>query len=88
MLGTCSISLLVRDYDEATSFYTNFNLFEDTDLGGGKCWVLIAPPGSAETCLLLAKAASPARNLALETRRADTYFFSCIQMISGATIRI
>jgi catechol 2,3-dioxygenase-like lactoylglutathione lyase family enzyme len=56
-----SISLLVRNYDEAISFYTNklrFNLLEDTDLGEGKRWVLIAPPGSTETCLLLAKAAS------------------------------
>ena len=59
-----SISLLVRDYDETISFYTNklhFNLVEDTDLGGGKRWVLVAPPGSAETCLLLAKAISPAQ---------------------------
>jgi catechol 2,3-dioxygenase-like lactoylglutathione lyase family enzyme len=59
-----SISLLVCDYDEAISFYTNklrFNLIEDTDLGGGKRWVLVAPRGSAETCLLLAKAASPAQ---------------------------
>jgi catechol 2,3-dioxygenase-like lactoylglutathione lyase family enzyme len=59
-----SISLLVRDYDEAISFYTNklrFNLIEDTDLGGGKRWVLVAPPGFTETCLLLAKAASPAQ---------------------------
>jgi catechol 2,3-dioxygenase-like lactoylglutathione lyase family enzyme len=59
-----SISLLVRDYDEAISFYTNklhFNLVEDTDLGGGKRWVLVAPPGSAEACLLLARATSPAQ---------------------------
>ncbi|MBI5843028.1 MAG: VOC family protein [Chloroflexi bacterium] len=55
-----SISLLVRDYDEAISFYTkklHFNLLEDTDMGGGKRWILVAPPGSTESCLLLAKAA-------------------------------
>jgi catechol 2,3-dioxygenase-like lactoylglutathione lyase family enzyme len=55
------ISLLVRDYDEAITFYTEklrFNLLEDTDLGAGKRWVLVAPPGSTESGLLLAQAAS------------------------------
>jgi catechol 2,3-dioxygenase-like lactoylglutathione lyase family enzyme len=55
------IALLVRDYDEAISFYTSklgFDLIEDTDLGNGKRWVLVAPP-NAESCLLLAKASSP-----------------------------
>lgn len=59
-----AISLLVKDYDEAISFYTeklNFELVEDTDMGGDKRWVLVAPPGSNETRLLLAKAASPAQ---------------------------
>ena len=56
------ISILVHDYDETIKFYTeklNFHLMEDTDVGNGKRWVLIAPPGSSESCLLLAKAASP-----------------------------
>jgi len=56
------VALLVRDYDEALSFYTGilgFDLIEDTALGGGKRWVLVAPPGNAGTCLLLAKAATP-----------------------------
>lgn len=55
------VALLVRDYDEAISFFTGklgFALAEDTDLGGGQRWVLVAPPGSAETCLLLARAAT------------------------------
>jgi catechol 2,3-dioxygenase-like lactoylglutathione lyase family enzyme len=55
------IALLVRGYDEAISYFTErlgFAVTEDTDLGGGKRWVLIAPPGSAETRLLLAKAVS------------------------------
>jgi catechol 2,3-dioxygenase-like lactoylglutathione lyase family enzyme len=57
-----AISLLVRDYDEAIAFYTQclaFELIEDTPLGGGKRWVLLAPPGSRETRLLLAQAATP-----------------------------
>lgn len=56
------IALVVRDYDEAIAFYTQklrFNLIEDTDMGGGKRWVLVSPPGAAETALLLAQAASP-----------------------------
>jgi len=56
------ITLLVRDYDEALAFYTGilgFNLIEDTTLGDGKRWVLVAPPGNAGTCLLLAKAMTP-----------------------------
>jgi catechol 2,3-dioxygenase-like lactoylglutathione lyase family enzyme len=56
------IALVVRDYDEAIAFYTGvlrFNLIEDTLLEGGKRWVLVAPPGTAETALLLAKAATP-----------------------------
>lgn len=36
-----------------------FNLLEDIELGYGKRWVLVAPTGSNETCLLLAKASSP-----------------------------
>ena len=56
------IALLVRDYDEAISYFIEklgFTVAEDTDLGGGKRWVLVAPPGSAETRLVLAKAVSP-----------------------------
>ena len=56
------IALLVRDYDEAIAYYTGvlgFALIEDKNLGGGKRWVLVAPPGARETRLLLAKAASP-----------------------------
>jgi catechol 2,3-dioxygenase-like lactoylglutathione lyase family enzyme len=55
------VSLLVHDYDEAIIFFTeklNFRLVEDTDLGDGKRWVLVAPSGSGESFLLLAKASS------------------------------
>ncbi|MFT4973185.1 MAG: putative glyoxalase superfamily protein PhnB [Saprospiraceae bacterium] len=41
------------------SFYTkklNFDLIEDTKLSETKRWVLVAPKGSKECCLLLAKA--------------------------------
>ena len=54
-----AVTLLVRDYDEAISFYTTklrFELAEDTPIGDGKRWVLLAPPGSKEGRILLAKA--------------------------------
>jgi len=52
------LSLLVRDYDEALAFYVGkmgFSVVEDSDLGGGKRWVVVAP-GPAGTRFLLAKA--------------------------------
>jgi len=56
------VALLVRDYDEAIEFYTNklhFSLLEDTYQPlQDKRWVVVSPPGSAGTTLLLAKAAT------------------------------
>lgn len=54
------ISLVVNDYDEAINFYTKklkFNLIEDTYLPEqDKRWVVISPPGSNGTSILLARA--------------------------------
>jgi len=56
------VALVVRDYDEAIEFYTNklhFSLVEDTyQPEQNKRWVVVSPPGSVGTTLLLAKAAS------------------------------
>lgn len=52
-------ALVVKDYDEAIEFYTqklHFQLLEDTPLSPIKRWVRIAPPGSDECGILLAKA--------------------------------
>jgi len=52
------IALVVDDYDEAIKFYTeklDFTLLEDTPQSATKRWVLVAPKGSQEFCLLLAK---------------------------------
>ncbi len=57
-----ALSLLVPDYDEAIAHYCGdlgFDLIENTDMGSGKRWVLVAPKGSTETRLLLARAAKP-----------------------------
>ncbi len=54
------IALVVKDYDDAIEFYTqklNFELIEDTyQPEQDKRWVVIAPPGSIGTTILLAKA--------------------------------
>lgn len=55
------IALVVKDYDEAIEFYTkklDFLLIEDTKLSEEKRWVMVAPKGAKECCLLLAKAAN------------------------------
>ncbi len=57
------IALLVKDYDEAIEFFTkklHFTLLEDTPQPEqGKRWVVVAPPGSMEATLVLARAATP-----------------------------
>jgi catechol 2,3-dioxygenase-like lactoylglutathione lyase family enzyme len=55
------IALLVKDYDEAIAFYTqklHFTLIEDTMLSDIKRWVVVAPSGSTNCSLLLAKASN------------------------------
>ena len=57
------VAVLVRRYDEAIAFYTNvlgFSLAADVDLGAGKRWVLVAPPGPAGCALLLAESKTEA----------------------------
>ncbi|WP_018620054.1 VOC family protein [Spirosoma luteum] len=55
------IALVVDNYDDAISFYTQklrFTLIEDTVMSETKRWVVVAPPGSEGCRLLLAKAAT------------------------------
>ena len=57
-LRIATLSLVVRDYDEAVSFYVDklgFDLLEDTRLSDTKRWVRVAPKG-AGAALLLARA--------------------------------
>lgn len=57
------IAIVVKDYDEAIQFYTNklhFQLVEDTyQPEQDKRWVVVSPPGSNGTTILLAKASKP-----------------------------
>lgn len=53
-----NIALVIREYDEAIKFYTDklhFTLIEDQP-EQDKRWVVIAPPGSQETRIVLARA--------------------------------
>ena len=56
------IALVVKDYDDAIEFYTkklNFTLIEDTyQAEQDKRWVVVAPPGSSGTTILLARASN------------------------------
>ena len=57
------VALVVADYDEALAFYTqklHFTVVEDTyQPAQNKRWVVVAPPGSSGTTLLLARATTP-----------------------------
>ncbi len=54
------VAVVVEDYDEAIKFYVDtlgFNLVEDSFIEAqNKRWVLVSPPGSTESKLLLARA--------------------------------
>ena len=55
------VTLVVRNYEEAKTWYCNvlgFVLVEDTLLADGKRWIVVAPPGSTESRLLLAEAST------------------------------
>ena len=57
------VALVVRDYDEAIAFYVDvlgFRVLEDTARPEqDKRWVVVAPPGTGGTSLLLARASTP-----------------------------
>jgi catechol 2,3-dioxygenase-like lactoylglutathione lyase family enzyme len=71
------IAIVVRDYDEAIAWYTRclgWKLVEDTDLGQGKRWVLIKPPGEEGAGLLLAKATTPEQLAAVGNQTGGRVF--------------
>ncbi|GIU53565.1 VOC family protein [Shewanella sp. KT0246] len=71
------IALVVDDYDDAIAFYTQklqFTLLEDTDLGGGKRWVLVSPPNGNGTKLLLAQASNETQKLSVGNQTGGRVF--------------
>ena len=72
-----AVALLVRDYDEAIAYFTRtlgFDLIEDTAQGAGKRWVVVAPRGSRENRLLLAKAVTPQQEHSLGNQAGGRVF--------------
>lgn len=66
---------------KAIAYYTEklrFNLIEDSIINAGKRWVLVAPPGSNESCLLLAKAVTDQQLRTIGNQTGGRYFFSYI----------
>jgi catechol 2,3-dioxygenase-like lactoylglutathione lyase family enzyme len=62
-----AFTIVVPDYDAGISFYVGvlgFELRSDTDLGGGKRWVMVAPKGG-QTAILLARADTPDQTAAI-----------------------
>lgn len=73
-----TVSLLVADYDDAITFYCDtvgFDLIADNDLGGGKRWVVVAPPGRSGAQLLLAKAEGEAQQAAIGNQGGGRVMF-------------
>ena len=73
-----TVSLLVADYDDAITFYCDtlgFDLVADTDLGGGKRWVVVAPPGRTGAQLLLAKADGESQRAAIGNQGGGRVMF-------------
>jgi catechol 2,3-dioxygenase-like lactoylglutathione lyase family enzyme len=71
------VALVVAEYDEAIAWYTGrlgFRLVEDTRLDDVKRWVVVAPPGAAESGLLLARAADPRQRQAIGSQTGGRVF--------------
>ncbi|AEI50464.1 VOC family protein [Runella slithyformis] len=71
------ITILVNDYDEAIAYYTQklgFTLIEDTQLTEEKRWVIVAPEGSGNTGLLLAKAVNEAQKASIGNQTGGRVF--------------
>jgi catechol 2,3-dioxygenase-like lactoylglutathione lyase family enzyme len=72
------IAIVVRDYDDALDFYINkldFVLIEDTyQPEQDKRWVVISPPGSTGTTLLLARASKPEQELFIGNQAGGRVF--------------
>lgn len=71
-------ALVVRDYDEAIGFFCDklkFDLVEDTyQPEQDKRWVLVAPPGSTGTQILLARASTPEQETSIGNQTGGRVF--------------
>ena len=72
-----AVTVLVPSYQEGLAFYVGklgFRLIEDAPLGDGERWVVVAPPGSQETRLLLAQAATDQQRAAIGVQAGGRVF--------------
>lgn len=77
MQNIASVALVVKNYDEAIDFYTNkvgFELVEDTNVGNGKRWVVVAPKHTQGTSLLLAQASTEQQESAVGNQSGGRVF--------------
>ena len=77
MRAITKLALVVRDYDEAIDWFSRclgFELAEDVDMGGGKRWVVMEPPGGRGAALLLAKASGPKQEAAIGNQTGGRVF--------------
>ena len=72
------VALVVRDYDEAIAFFCqklHFQLVEDTyQPAQDKRWVVVSPPGSNGTTLLLARALTPEQEASIGNQTGGRVF--------------
>ncbi len=72
------VALVVRDYDEAIDFYCqklHFELVEDSyQPEQDKRWVVVAPPGSNGTHLLLARASTTEQEASIGSQTGGRVF--------------
>jgi len=72
------VALVVREYDEAIDFFCNklhFELVEDTyQPEQEKRWVIVAPPRSEGTNLLLAQASTPGQEAYIGSQTGGRVF--------------
>ncbi|HET7294945.1 MAG TPA: VOC family protein [Vicinamibacteria bacterium] len=90
------VAVVVRDYDEALAFYVGklgFRVVEDKEQPDqAKRWVVIAPPGSTGTSLLLARASTPEQEAFIGNQaggrvflflRTDDFWRDYARMVAG-----
>lgn len=72
------VALVVKDYDEAITWFReklDFTLVEDTyQPEQDKRWVVVAPPGSQGTSILLARASTPEQERAIGRQTGGRVF--------------
>jgi catechol 2,3-dioxygenase-like lactoylglutathione lyase family enzyme len=77
VLTLSAVTVLVPSYDAGLAFFVTglgFALIEDSDLGAGKRWVLVAPSATSQTRILLAQPGNDAQALAIGNQTGGRVF--------------